>query len=49
MKIMGKKNWIEFDNQEKKSEEIARLDKFNKRSKINISKQKKVKRVKLSL
>ena len=41
---MGKKNWIEFDNQEKKSEEIARLDKFNKRSKINISKQKKGKK-----
>ena len=38
---MGKKNWIEFDNQEKKSEEKAKLDNFNKRSKINISKQKK--------
>ena len=37
---MGKKNWIEFDNQEKKSEETPRLDTFNKRSKINISKQK---------
>ena len=30
---MGKKNWIEFDNQEKKSEETAKLDTFNKRSK----------------
>ena len=37
---MGKKNWIEFDNQEKKSEEAAKVDAFNKRSKINISKQK---------
>ena len=41
---MGKKNWIEFDNQEKKSEDIARLDTINKRSKINISKQKKGKK-----
>ena len=41
---MGKKNWIEFDNQEKKSEEAAKLDTFNKRSKINISKQKKGKK-----
>ena len=41
---MGKKNWIEFDNQGKKSEETAKADTFNKRSKINISKQKKVKR-----
>ena len=38
---MGKKNWIEFDNQEKKSEETAKVDNFNKRTKINISKQKK--------
>ena len=37
---MGKKNWIEFDNQEKKSEEAAKVDTVNKRSKINISKQK---------
>ena len=29
---MGKKNWIEFDNEEKKSEETAKLDSFNKRS-----------------
>ena len=41
---MGKKNWIEFDNQEKKSEEITKLDTFDKRSKINISKQKKGKK-----
>ena len=41
---MGKKNWIEFDNQEKKSEETAKVDNFNKKSKINISKQKKGKK-----
>ena len=41
---MGKKNWIEFDNQEKQSEEKAKLVTFNKRSKINISKQKKGKK-----
>ena len=41
---MGKKNWIEFDNQEKKSEEAAKVDSVNKRSKINISKQKKGKK-----
>jgi len=41
---MGKKNWIEFDNQEKISEESARVDTFNKGSKINISKQKKGKK-----
>ena len=41
---MGKKNWIEFDNQEKKSEETGKLDTFKKRSKINISKQKKGKK-----
>jgi len=40
---MGKKNWIEFDNQEK-NEEAAKVDTFNKRSKINISKQKKGKK-----
>ena len=38
---MGKKNWIEFDNQEKNSEETAKVDAVNKKSKINISKQKK--------
>ena len=31
---MGKKNWIEFDNQEKKSEEKAKIDTFNKKSKL---------------
>ena len=41
---MGKKNWIEFDNQEKKSEETAKVESYNKRSKINISKQKKGKK-----
>ena len=41
---MGKKNWIEFDNQEIKSEKKASADTFNKRSKINISKQKKGKK-----
>ena len=41
---MGKKNWIEFDNQEKKSEETAKVDTINKKSKINISKQKKGKK-----
>ena len=46
---MGKKNWIEFNNQEKKSEENTKVDAFNKRSKINISKQKKVKRARRSL
>ncbi len=41
---MGKKNWIEFDNNENKSEETAKVDTFNRRSKINISKQKKGKK-----
>ena len=41
---MVKKNWIEFDNQEKKSEEAAKVDTVTKRSKINISKQKKGKK-----
>jgi len=44
---MGKKNWIEFDNQEKQSEETDKVDTFNKsnkRLKINISKQKKGKK-----
>ena len=44
---MGKKNWIEFDNQEKKSEETARVDTVNKIPKIKISKEKKVKRERL--
>ena len=41
---MGKKNWTEFDNQEKKYEESSNIDILNKRSKINISKQKKGKK-----
>ena len=41
---MGKKHWIEFDNQEKISEETTRVNTFNKGSKINISKQKKGKK-----
>ncbi len=41
---MGKKNWIEFENQEKKSEKSSEIGIFNKRSKINISKQKKGKK-----
>ena len=41
---MGKKNWIEFDNQEKKSDEVAKVDNVTKRSKLNISKQKKGKK-----
>jgi len=41
---MRKKNWVEFDNQEKKFEETDRVDTFNKRSKIDISKQKKGKK-----
>ncbi len=41
---MGKKNWIEFDNQEKNCGETAKENNFNKRSKINISKQKKGKK-----
>ena len=41
---MGKKNWIEFDNQEKISEETTGVNTFNKGSKINISKQKKGKK-----
>ena len=41
---MGKKNWIEFDNQEIKSEEKIEQDTFNRGTKINISKQKKGKK-----
>ena len=41
---MGKKDWIEFDNQEKNSEEKAMVHTLNKKSKINISKQKKGKK-----
>jgi len=35
---MGKKNWIEFDNQEKKSEETAKVDTVNKKLK-NLKKE----------
>ena len=38
---MGKKNWIEFNNQKNISEETPTQDNFNKKLKINISKQKK--------
>ena len=41
---MGKKNWIEFDNQENKSQKTFKVDNFNKISKINISKQRKGKK-----
>ncbi len=41
---MGKKNWIEFDNQENIYQEKPREDNFRKISKINISKQKKGKK-----
>ena len=41
---MGKKNWIEFDNQENIHEEKPKEQTFQKISKINISKQKKVKK-----
>ena len=41
---MGKKNWIEFDNQEKKSDETAKVDTVSKKSEINISRQKKGKK-----
>ena len=38
---MGKKNWIEFDNQEKNAEEITKVETFHKNSNINISKHNK--------
>ena len=41
---MGKKNWIEFDNQENFYKENPKEDNFKKISKINISKQKKGKK-----
>ena len=44
---MGKKNWIEFDNQEKISEETTKVETFHKKSNINISKQKKGKKGKI--
>lgn len=41
---MGKKNWIEFDNQENIYKEKHKEENFQKISKINISKQKKGKK-----
>ena len=41
---MGKKDWIEFNNHENKSKKAAQVNTLNKRSKINISKQKKGKK-----
>ena len=41
---MGKKNWIEFDNQENTYKEKPKEENFQKISKINISKQKKGKK-----
>ena len=41
---MGKKNWIEFDNQENKYEEKFKVDNSREISKIIISKQKKGKK-----
>ena len=41
---MGKKNWIEFDNQENIYHKKHREENFRKISKINISKQKKGKK-----
>ena len=41
---MGKKNWIEFDNLENRFAETAKIETFSKRSKINVSKQKKGKK-----
>ena len=38
---MGKKNWIEFNNQEVNYNEKLEVDLVRKLSKINISKQKK--------
>ena len=44
---MKRKNWIEFDNQENKYEEKFKLDNSRKISKINVLKQKKVKKGRL--
>ena len=41
---MGKKNWIEFDNQENINKEKPKEENFKKISKKNISKQKKGKK-----
>ena len=41
---MGKKNWIEFDNQKNIHKEKPKEENFKKISKINISKKKKCKK-----
>ena len=41
---MGKKNWIEFDNQENINPEKTEKDTLRKISKVNIHKQKKGKK-----
>ena len=41
---MGKKNWIEFDNQQNNFTENSKEENFREISKINISKQKKGKK-----
>ena len=41
---MGKKNWIEFDNQENIFQEKPKEENFKNKSKLNISKQKKGKK-----
>ena len=41
---MGKKNWIEFNNQERNFIDKTKVENIKKISKINISKQKKGKR-----
>ena len=41
---MGRKNWIEFDNQENIHKEKPKEENFKKISKINILKQKKGKK-----
>ena len=41
---MEKKNWIEFNYHDNKSEETAQVNILNKGSKINIEKQKKGKK-----
>ena len=44
---MGKKNWVEFDNQEDIYQEKSKEENFRKISKIKILKQKKVKKERL--
>ena len=41
---MGKKNWIEFDNQKNIYQEKPKEENFRRISKLNISKQKRGKR-----